>query len=109
MKETKLETIEHLLSIGFCQRKFYKPTVWRYATRLMSELTKQGLCRPYDYGRGKGKFTSAFKREEILQHMEVTQEIIRIVLGYERYYKKLETNKFYKGEYNNVKIKETAN
>ncbi|HBH1338298.1 TPA: hypothetical protein KRL47_001357 [Clostridioides difficile] len=24
-------TIEHLIGIGFCEQKYYKPTVWKYA------------------------------------------------------------------------------
>ena len=71
--------------------------------RFMDELSKQGLCRAYDYGRGLGKYTTEFKRETILEHMEITQELSRIVLGYERYFIKLQTNKFYKGVSNNEK------
>ena len=71
--------------------------------RFMDELSKQGLCRAYDYGRGLGKYTTEFKRETILEHMEITQDIARIILGYERYYKKLTTDKFYKGVSNNGK------
>ena len=49
--------IKELISIGFCQPKFYTPSVWRKAKRVMEELTKTGYVTPFDYGRGKGKYT----------------------------------------------------
>lgn len=58
MKLTQSE-IENLVAIGFCQPKFYKPSVWARAKRLMDTVVcANGLAVPFDYGRGKGKYTT---------------------------------------------------
>ncbi len=56
MKKTDKE-IKDLISIGFCQPKFYKPSVWAKAKRVMEKLRKTGYVIPFNYGRGKGKYT----------------------------------------------------
>lgn len=51
--------IRLLISIGFCQPKFYKRSAWLKAKKLMDNVVcKNDLAEPYDYGRGKGKYTS---------------------------------------------------
>lgn len=51
------------ISMGFCQPKFYKPSAWNKAKKIMQELCKieengNKLVIPFDYGRGKGKYTT---------------------------------------------------
>lgn len=55
-------TTEHLIGIGFCQPKFYKPHIWRKAKAIMEWLcdfrSTEGdvYVIRYDFGRGKGKY-----------------------------------------------------
>ncbi len=56
-KKLTEDEIDRLINIGFCQPKFYKPTTWRKASRVMEYLITKGLVIPYDYGRGKGKYS----------------------------------------------------
>lgn len=49
---------EKLISIGFCQPKYYKPSTWQKAKKVMNELCSFNIgVKPFDYGRGKGKYT----------------------------------------------------
>lgn len=58
-KNLTQDEVKTLIKIGFCQPKFYKPSIWRKAKSLMDEIAvPHKLARPHDYGRGKGKFTS---------------------------------------------------
>ena len=55
-KYTTLD-VKRLVSIGFCQPKFYKASVWRKAKKLMDEVVcPNNLGTPHDFGRGKGKY-----------------------------------------------------
>ena len=64
MKKTDQE-IKDLISIGFCQPKFYKTSVWARAKRVMEELCKTEYVTPFDYGRGKGKYTYSEELREL--------------------------------------------
>jgi len=60
MKQSHLdiEQIKELISIGFCQPKFYKQSVWRHAKIVMEWLcdNTDGRVTHFDYGKGKGKY-----------------------------------------------------
>lgn len=65
MKLTAKE-VESLVGIGFCQPKFYKPGVWRKAKKLMDTVVcPNGLARPFDFGRGKGKYDSELSIKDV--------------------------------------------
>lgn len=64
MKKTD-EELKDLISIGFCQPKFYKPSVWAKAKRVMEKLRKTGYVTPFNYGRGKGKYTYSDKLKDL--------------------------------------------
>lgn len=54
-----LSVIKEAISIGFCQPKFYKPSVWAKSKKIMEELCKMDCgVIPFDYGRGKGKYST---------------------------------------------------
>jgi hypothetical protein len=60
--------VENLIKIGFCQPKFYKRSVWLKAKNLMDNVVvPAGLAKPFDYGRGKGKYTTNLSIEEVIQ------------------------------------------
>lgn len=48
---------EHYIGIGFCQPKFYKPSVWRKAKKIMEWLCDNTPhVYRFDFGRGMGKY-----------------------------------------------------
>lgn len=56
----------YFIKIGFCQQKFYKPSVWSKAKVLMEQIAvASNLAYPHDYGRGKGKFESDLTIDEV--------------------------------------------
>lgn len=55
------EYLKEYISIGFCQPKFYKASSWNKAKVLMNELVNKGYAIPFDYGKGKGKYTTTDK------------------------------------------------
>lgn len=59
------------INIGFCQRSFYKPATWRFAVDIMEYLRKQGYVEAYNFGRGKGKYTSDMNTVEITNCINV--------------------------------------
>ena len=62
------EEFEGLVRIGFCQPKFYKRSVWLKAKKLMDELVcPAGLAKPFDFGKGKGKFSSDLSISEVIE------------------------------------------
>jgi len=70
MKKTR-EEVEHLISIGFCQPKFYKRNVWQKAKRIMDTLCEHtNYVIPYNYGRGKGKYRTV--------HNDITNEMLAL-------------------------------
>lgn len=61
------QEVENLVKIGFCQPMFYKRSVWLKAKKLMDTVVvPNGLAKPFDYGRGKGKYTSDMRIEEVV-------------------------------------------
>lgn len=70
------DEIVQFVNIGFCQPKFYRPEVWRKAKRVMEIACSLGLAEPYDFGRGKGKYTSD------LDMSEVSAKLLKIVKRY---------------------------
>ena len=64
----KKEEVLSLVGIGFCQPKFYKPSVWRKAKRLMDTIVcPNNLAYPHDFGRGKGKYNTELSIEDVKQ------------------------------------------
>jgi hypothetical protein len=63
----RIHTTEDLIMIGFCQPKFYKRSVWLKAKKLMDAVVvPNGLARPFDYGRGAGKYATDLKIKEVI-------------------------------------------
>lgn len=54
------EEVRKLVGIGFCQPKFYPPSLWRRAERVMKFLcaVPESMVTPHNCGRGKGKYTA---------------------------------------------------
>lgn len=50
-KVSKLEAIDKLVFMGFCQKKFYKPGVWKQSQTIMRAANESGFCIPCDFGR----------------------------------------------------------
>ena len=63
-------------SIGFDKLSSYKPSVVVTAKKVMEEAIKLGYAIPYDYGRGKGKFTST-KKADGLSFEEIFKNVYR--------------------------------
>lgn len=59
------------INIGFCQRSFYKPAVWRLAVDIMEYLKQENLVQDCDFGRGKGKYTSEDSTVAIVNFLNV--------------------------------------
>jgi len=60
------DEVMSLIGIGFCQPKFYKPVIWRKAKKLMDDVVcANNLARPFNFGRGKGKYTTDYEIEEV--------------------------------------------
>ena len=59
------DELETYVRIGFCQPKFYRPEAWRKAKRVMEIACSLGLAKPFDYGRGKGKYDSDRDPKEV--------------------------------------------
>jgi hypothetical protein len=70
-----VEEATNLVGIGFCQQKFYKTSVWYKAKKLMDTVVcPNSLARPFDFGRGKGKYDSELSINDVKAR---TVEIIR--------------------------------
>ncbi len=52
-------------TIGFDKLSAYKPNVVRIAKQVMEEAIELGYAIPYDYGKGKGKYTSTEKADKM--------------------------------------------
>lgn len=60
------DLVYELIGIGFCQPKFYKPSAWRKSKLFMDNVVcALNLAFKYDYGRGKGKYSSHFDIDEV--------------------------------------------
>ena len=57
-EETDLERVIKFTHIGFSHKKMFKPSAWNRAVKVMDKLIELGLVVPYDFGRGKGKYTT---------------------------------------------------
>jgi hypothetical protein len=64
--------VERLIRIGFCQRSFYKPSVWKAAMDVMKVLVKHNLAYPHDFGHGKGKYTTDLSLTDDISFMAQT-------------------------------------
>jgi hypothetical protein len=75
------DEVRDLVGIGFCQPKFYRQSVWKKAKALMNEIIiPNGWAFPYDYGFGKGKYSTDLDIEtvklNVLQTLCVTNKEI---------------------------------
>ena len=61
----EIENIKTYTGIGFCQPKFYQASAWNRAKKCMTRLIELGYVTEFDYGWGKGKYTTTEKGEEI--------------------------------------------
>ena len=59
------EYINHFVSIGFCQPKFYTRQAWSCATNLMRIGIKLGFIESHDYGYQKGKYRITKKHDHL--------------------------------------------
>jgi len=63
--------VKSVVSIAFCQPKYYTPTAWRRSKKLMDSLVcPLGLAFPHDYGRGKGKYSTDFDIDEVAKEIQ---------------------------------------
>ncbi|EGT5282748.1 hypothetical protein NMJ53_012055 [Clostridioides difficile] len=85
-------TIEHLIGIGFCEQKYYKPTVWKYANLVMQELCSMGLTYPFDFGRGKGKYQTNIDEETIYKRAKENTKIQEYSKKYLNYITKIKNS-----------------
>ena len=74
--ETNTDRIKRYTNIAFCQKKFYTAPAWNRAIKCMNVLIEKGLAEPYDYGRGKGKFNTTSKGDE-LAFNELYLEVVK--------------------------------
>jgi hypothetical protein len=77
--------------MGFCQQKFYKPTSWKYAVALMNRVVELKLAQPFDYGRGKGKYTTDLDDKEIIRKIATDSKVQEIIKQHMKYVEKLKS------------------
>ena len=75
--EVEVENIREYVAIGFCQPKFYKPAAWNRAKKCMNKLTELGYVKEFDYGWGKGKYTTTEKGDELMEG-RIYAELVKI-------------------------------
>lgn len=77
--------IKDLVYIGFGCQKHFKPTVWKYAKEMMELAVKNGLARPFNFGRGKGKYATDLKMIEIVDGLAKIPEAHEIAERFAAY------------------------
>ena len=73
------EDINTLIRVGLCQPKYYKRSVWLKAKKIMEKLCETEYVIPYDFGRGKGKFTT-----KNLDHLTFNQTVEFLMETYQK-------------------------
>lgn len=71
-EETLDEVIENFIGIGFCQPKFYKPSVWAKVKKVMLFLTSMNIGVIHRPCRGGGHF---WTNDEVFNNMRFSEEI----------------------------------
>ena len=66
LTELDQEQVKRFIWIGFDKPCNYKKKYWNTANKLMNKLITKNLVRSFDYGRGKGKFTSDLDINEVI-------------------------------------------
>ncbi len=77
MKKYTESDVSSLVTMGFCQPRFYTPSAWGKAKRFMdSVVVPAGFARPFNFGRGKGKYACAtgMSIEDVKRH---TTDVLR--------------------------------
>lgn len=63
--------VRSVICIAFCQPKNYTPAAWRRSKTLMDTLVcPLGLAFAYDFGRGKGKYSTDFDIDEVAKEIQ---------------------------------------
>lgn len=70
--------ISDLVGIGFDCLGAYKPHVQRFAHIMMKRACELGLAEPFDYGRGKGKYTTTYSIKAVELKMLCDSEAYKI-------------------------------
>lgn len=84
--------IKEMVGIGFCQPKFYLPTVWKYADKMMKRGIEVGVVVPHDFGWGKGRYATADRDmsiPEVVAIMRKDSEARKLGEKYDKYLDKL--------------------
>ena len=76
------EVLRDLINTGFNQTRHVQPWAWRYAKQLMDRACALGLARPFDFGRGKGKYTSELHTPELATKLEHDPQAIKVASSY---------------------------
>jgi hypothetical protein len=63
------EEIKERIGIGFCQQKFWKRSAWDKSMKIMKIVCSLGLAKPFNYGHGKGKYTSDLDISEVVSRV----------------------------------------
>ena len=74
----KNEAIETLINIGFGHSSGVAPRVWRYAKQLMDHACTLGLAKPFNFGRGKGKYITDHDFLSIAARLERDPQAVKI-------------------------------
>ena len=86
------DILKNIIGIGFCQPKFYKPTVWKYSKLLMERGIDMNIITPKDHGRGKGKYSSDLSYDDLYHLFSNDIESMEIVKKFTKYYNKININ-----------------
>ena len=78
------EVISKLVYIGFSVKRVFKPTSWRYATKMLDRACELDLAYPYDFGRGKGKYKcqEGIRIDDIVKTLQNDDIAIHIATEY---------------------------
>jgi hypothetical protein len=75
VRTINLEREREYIKIGFCCPKYYKPNAWAKAKRRMEKLVDRGIVYRYDYGRGKGKYSTDYTIDQVVEiHLNLLKE-----------------------------------
>lgn len=72
--------IENLVWVGFDKPSEYRKSVWFNAKKMLMVACELGIAFEFDYGKGKGKYSSNLSIKEVVSLLQKNERAIEIAL-----------------------------
>lgn len=81
------DTLTKYVYMGFGRTSGVLPSEWKKAKGILDIACTEGIAQPFSLGKGKGKFTTNFSIDTVVNKLLVNPDALNTILSYvDKYY-----------------------